>query len=167
MKTRIQCVLLLLLTIAMAACNPATPEKAVAYNDGIVDIQARVVGYFDTFVLDADTGDSVTAAKALEIALDSARTGFKRLEAMPGFDGSTRLRDAAKELVRHYIKGLDEDFRGIVGVLTNHNATLEQLEHANQVRDAFEMEEDRLFKVVQEAQLEMAQKHHFEFEEEH
>jgi hypothetical protein len=163
MKTRAYIVPLWVALVMLTACNRVTPETAVAYNDAIVNIQARVVGYFDAFVMTADTGDSLSAVKALNVALDSSRAGLDRLEAMKPFDGSTQLRDAAIDLVKHYISGLDTVFREIVGVITNHNATLEQLEHANAVRDAFSLEEDRLFKVVEDTQKEMAVKYKFEF----
>lgn len=153
------------LLLALVACNRATPANAVAYNDAIVDVQSRVVGYFDAFVMAADTGDSLSAAKALTTALDSARAGQKKLEAMEPFDGSTTLRDAAVNLVAHYVQGLDKDWRNIVGVLTNHNATMDQLEVANQVRDDFSIEEDKLFKEVEKAQQEMATKYKFDFKD--
>jgi hypothetical protein len=66
-------------------------------------------------------------------------------------------------LVNHYVKGLDQDFRGILPVITSHSATLEQLEHANNVRDAFKHAEDSLFVAVETAQKEMAEKYKFEF----
>lgn len=149
--------------MVLAACNRVTPETAVAYNDAIVDVQAHVVGHFDKFVMTADQGDSSAAVKALAAALDSSRAGLRKLEAMEPFDGQTKLRDAAKDLVKHYIKGLDQDFRGILGVMTNHNATLEQLERANEVRDAFKQQEDSLFGTVEAAQKEMAEKYKFDF----
>jgi hypothetical protein len=151
--------------VLAAACNQTTPEKAVAYNDKIVAIQSQVVGYFDSFALAAERGDSAAAIRELNAAIDSSRAGLKKLEAMEPFDGDTKLRDAAKELVAHYIKGLDQDFRGIVGAITNRNATPEQLEQANQVRSAFKEEEDRLFQQVETAQQEMARKYQFEFEQ--
>ncbi|MFN8395454.1 MAG: hypothetical protein U0176_12490 [Bacteroidia bacterium] len=153
------------LLMALVSCNRVTPASAVAYNDAIVDVQSRVVGYFDQFVMAADTGDSLSAVKALTTALDSARGGQQRLEAMEPFDGSTTLRDAAVNLVKHYVQGLDHDWREIVGVLTNHNATMEQLEQANQVRDDFSIEEDKLFKEVEKAQQEMATKYKFDFKD--
>jgi uncharacterized protein YdbL (DUF1318 family) len=164
MKACIQVVALASL-LSLTACNRTTVQKAVAYNDAIVDIQARVVGHFDQFVMSADTGDSLSASAALNVALDSCRANLKRLEAMDGFGGDTRLRDAAIELVKHYTKGLGQEFRGILGVVTNDNATREQLEHANEVRDAFKHEEDRLFEAVEAAQKAMAEKHGFDFQQ--
>lgn len=164
MNARTLLVPLLICLLSLSACNKVTPEKAVAYNDAIVDIQAHVVAHFDSFVMRADTEDSLSAINALKEALDSARMNLKKLEAIEPFDNHTELRDAAIALVKHYIKGLDEDFRNILGTITNHNSTLEQLEHANEVRDAFAHEEDRLFKAVEEAQKSMAKTYHFDFE---
>jgi hypothetical protein len=164
MKTCIQVVVLATL-LSLIACNRTTVQKAVAYNDAIVDIQARVVGRFDQFVMSADTSDSLSASTALKVALDSCRADLKRLEGMGGFEGDTRLRNAAIELVKHYIKGIDQDFRGILGVVTNNNATRERLEDANEVQDAFKQEEDRLFEAVEAAQKAMAEKHGFDFQQ--
>jgi hypothetical protein len=164
MKTRRYVVPVWVALMVLAACNRATPEKAVAYNDAIVSIQSRVVGYFDSFVLAAERGDSVVATRALGEAIDSSKVGMDRLQAMEAFDGSTQLRDAAKELVAHYIKGLDQDFRGILPVLISDSASLADLQRAESVRQAFEAEEDRLFKVVEVAQKAMAEKYKFEFE---
>lgn len=163
MKHPLTLLLLGCLLLALASCNSATPANAVAYNDAIVDVQTRVVGYFDSFVMAADTGDSLSAMKALDTALDSAKAGQQRLQAMPPFDGNTTLRDAASELVGLYVQGLDKDWRAIISVLTNHNATLDQLEQANQVRDEFSIKEDELFKKVEAAQQEMATKYKFDF----
>jgi hypothetical protein len=164
MKTRRYVVPVWMALMVLVACNRATPEKAVAYNDAIVNIQARVVGHFDSFVVAAESRDSLGAVKALAEAIDSSKVGMDRLQAMEGFDGSTKLRDAARELVAHYIKGLDEDFRGILPVLVSDSASLADLQRAEQVREAFEAEEERLFQVVEAAQKEMAQKYQFEFE---
>lgn len=163
MKTRAFLAPMLGVLLLFAACNRVTPNTAVAYNDAIVDVQAHVVAHFDEFVMTADEGDSLGAIAALEDALDSSLVGLKKLEAMKPFDGQTKLLEAAKGLVGHYIKGLDQDFRQILPVITSHSATLEQLEHANDVRDAFKHQEDSLFAAVEAAQKEMAEKYKFEF----
>jgi hypothetical protein len=167
MKNRRSLVPFFVALTMLAACNRVTPETAVSYNDAIVDVQAHVVAHFDDFVSTVDKGDSLGAIAALDEALDSSRVGLKKLEEMKPFDGETKLLEAAKALVNHYIKGLDVEFRGILPVITSHSATLAQLEQANNVRDAFKHEEDSLFAAVETAQKEMAQKYKFDFHSNH
>ncbi len=163
MKHRVSILPLLLLMMVLASCNQtASTEKAVAYNDAIVDLQTRVVDHFDRFVDAVEDYDSLDAIAQLNIALDTARAAAKSLEAMDGFRGDTKLRDAALALINLYATGLDKDFRGIMPVLVSHFATLEQLEAADEVRNKFSEEEDHLFALVEKAQEEFSKAYRFE-----
>jgi hypothetical protein len=163
MKHRVWPVSLFLVLLALAACKQQVrTADAVAYNDAIVDIQTRVVDHFDRFVDAVDTYDSLGAISQLELAIDTAHACSATLEAMPDFDGSAELRDAAKNLVNLYATGLDRDFRPILPLLVSHTSTLQQLEKADSVRTAFSLEEDHLFALLEKAQSEFAKKHQFE-----
>ena len=154
---------MLLLVVALAACQQkVTTADAVAYNDGIVDVQTRVVDHFDRFVDAVDAYDSLGALRALDVALDTASHCQKRLDAMPGFEGKTELRDAAKNLVQLYARGLDHDFREILPVLVSHGASLAQLERADSIRAVFSQEEDRLFGMIVKAQEDFSKTYQFE-----
>ncbi len=163
MKRHVSILPLLLILLALSACKPQVrTQDAVAYNDAIVDVQARVVDRFDGFVDAVDRSDSLGAVAALQVALDTAQAATKKLEAMPDFDGNTALRDASKALVQWYAKGLDKDFRQELPVLVSHFATLQQLEQADSVREAFSVEEDHLFELLEKAQKEFAATYKFD-----
>lgn len=162
MKLRVSIFPLFLILLALSACKPQVrTQDAVAYNDAIVDVQTKVVNHFDGFVDAVDRSDSLGAIAALQLALETAQSAIKTLEAMPDFDGNTALRDASKALVQWYAKGLDTDFRQVLPVLVSHFATLEQLEQADSVREAFSVEEDHLFELLEKAQKDFATTYKF------
>jgi hypothetical protein len=149
--------------MVLAACKPQVrTADAVTYNDAIVDIQTRVVDHFDRFVDAVDSYDSLGAIAQMQTAIDTAHACIAALEAMPDFDGSVELRDAAKSLVSLYATGLDRDFRPILPLLLSHASTLPELEKADSIRTAFSLEEDHLFALLEKAQSDFAQKHQFE-----
>jgi hypothetical protein len=163
MKHRIPFYSAFLLLLVLTACKPQGPARdPVAYNDAIVEIQTGVVDHFDRFIDFADGYDSLAAVRALEVALDTAQLGIVQLEKMQGFDGDTQLSDAAKNLIAHYAKGLDQDFRNLVPVMASHYASLEQLEAADGIREAFAAEEDHLYALLVKAQNDFAAKYKFE-----
>lgn len=164
MKHRLSILSAFLFLVALTACQtkPSATLDPVVYNDSIVDIQTNVVDHFDRFIDAVSNYDSVGALQALELALDTAQAGMAQLTALPAFEGKSDLRDAAKNLVQLYARGLDQDFRAILPVLVSHASTLVDLEHADSVRTAFSEEEDHLFALVVQAQNEFAKAHHFE-----
>ncbi len=163
MKHRVPFYSVLLLLLVLTACKPpGSALDPVAYNDAIVEIQTGVVDHFDRFIDLADGYDSLAAIQALDVALDTTQLGIAQLEKMQGYDGDTQLRDAAKNLITHYAKGLDQDFRKLVPVMASHFASLEQLEAADAIREEFAQEEDHLYALLVKAQKDFAVKHKFE-----
>jgi hypothetical protein len=162
MKIRNSVLPILFLLLALVSCEPeAQTDKAITYNNNIVDLQTVVVEHFDRFVDAVDTYDSLGALVALETALDTAQACGARLKALPEFEGGTPLRDAAIALVEHYATGLDKEFRPILPVLVSHFSTLDQLEAADLVRLNFSEEEDHLFALVTQAQTNFAIQYNF------
>lgn len=138
----------------------------VDYNNQIVDCQIAVVENFDAFVDVVDLGDSLAAAKALESALDTARTYSKKLGAMPDFEGYAALRDNAKALIDLYAEGLDKDYRKIYPVLVSKFASLEQLREAELVKEDFADREDQIYSKLELSQIEFSKKFNFQLEQE-
>lgn len=158
-----------LAVVLFAACK--MPDKQahldpIEYNNRIVDCQIAVVENFDAFVDLVDLGDSLGAAKALESALDTANAYSKKLAEMPDFEGYSSLRDNAKALIDLYAEGLDKDYRKIFPVLVSKHATLEQLENADQVKEAFADREDNIYAKLELSQIEFSKKFNFRLDQE-
>lgn len=145
--------------LLLTACNSS--ERAVAYNDAIVDVQIRVVEHFDAFVAAVTRQDSLGAVKSMQTALDSARTGLRTLDAMEDYKGDMQLRDAARKLVQHYVTGLERDFPRILPALVSDYATDADRIVADSIRTLFVDEETHLFALLEEAQRNFAQANGF------
>jgi hypothetical protein len=162
MKNKIILLSFLLLGFVSFGCEDSK-EAAIDYNNAIVDVDFAVLQHFDFFVHFVDEGDdSLKTMEAFQEALDTARVGLAKVQAMPEFKGNTTLRDAAKALLQYYVKALDVEYRAILPVLMDTSSTLEDFDRVGAMLEKSKREEDSLYILLEAQQKAFAEKYKFE-----
>ncbi len=137
---------------------------AIKYNDRIVDCQNKIiVKLFDFFnALEKSESDEMDE-KLLELQTQ-IDDSLAVLSAMESYDGYTRLRDAAIELLKFYKDIAQEECQEIVEILSQPQSdiTVSDYNRLQEIqRDLGDGEAD-LDKELQEAQQEFAKMHGFQ-----
>lgn len=101
--------LFLLLVLFLGACSMTPSMTALEYNNKIVDEQNKIITKILAFY-DATAAGSETSEKLRLKASEQCKTSLKVIKALPDFEGETRLRDAAVELLLFYQTMADKSF---------------------------------------------------------
>lgn len=154
----------LVFILVLIACNKpvkgpngVTYKTAVAYNDYIVGRQSTLIKNVLKF------------GEAAQVNLDSAEALLNKyvpetekmiseLKGMPAWKGDTALRNAAVKSFTFYKRVFDQDYRRILEIRKNENATDEDIVEMNDIVDKISKEEEKFDKTFRNAQKDFAQK---------
>jgi hypothetical protein len=155
---------LLVVLLVFIACNKPVKgpngvayKNAIAYNDYIVGRQNILIKNVLKF------------AEAAQVNLDSAQALLDKyipetermiteLKGMPAWKGDTSLRNAAVKSFTFYKRVFDEDYRRILEIRRNENASEEDIIEMNDIVDKISKEEEKFDKDFHNAQKDFAQK---------
>jgi hypothetical protein len=151
------------LILVLAGCNristSPSPEAAVRYNESVVLHCDSVTRAFDVFLESIDARDADKAQRRLEVAVqasDHAQVGLSKLQ---DHMGDTQLRDAARDLVGHYQRSLEGDFKVLLPALLRDTLEENDALRVDAFLNAFAKTEDSLFKRMVVVQMEFSKKH--------
>ena len=108
--------LFLLLVLFLGACNMTPSMTALEYNNKIVDEQNKIITKILAFY-DATAAGSETSEKLRKEASEQCETSLKVIKALPDYEGDTRLRDAAVELLLFYQTMADKSFVEMMAII--------------------------------------------------
>lgn len=119
--------LFLFLVLFLGACNMTPSMTALEYNNKIVDEQNKIITKILAFY-DATAAGKETSEKLRKEASEQCKTSLKVIKALPDYEGDTRLRDAAVELLLFYQTMADKSFVEMMTIIEKgENITSEDL----------------------------------------
>jgi hypothetical protein len=144
----------------------AQNHEAVKYNNRVIKEQHSVtpliVSFFHNHLKKHIAPDIIRREKEkIETKLDK---GIARLQAMEGFEGDTKLRDAAIDWFKLYKRSFDIEYEQVIPILTKKDKTEDDKQKLKTLRDKLLAEEEAIdikFEMEQEA---FAAKHKLTFE---
>jgi hypothetical protein len=89
---------------------------ALEYNNKIVDEQNKIITKILAFY-DATAAGSETSEKLRKEASEQCESSLKVIKALPDYEGDTRLRDAAVELLLFYQTMADKSFVEMMAII--------------------------------------------------
>jgi len=153
--------LVLLLIAAFAnGCGDKT-ISATEYNNKIVGEQDKITQTMLVVVEKINAGDYNAALAGLEKSVQQCDSSVIALTAMDPYEGDTQFRDAALALFKYYKKALNDDYRGLIGILikTDGEVTEEDSLKIEAINKDIETQEAKYTKAVNDAQQAFCKKH--------
>ena len=155
--------------VALASLSFAQAPKfkdAVAYNDYIVLQQTQVgekIVAFNDAIADAENSAEVVRASHLEL-LNQTKLAVKNLEAMGGYQGYSKLRDAALALYQFYERMVDKQYKEMMEILLLPAPGEAEIARLGEILQLITEEEKVLDETYLGAQEEFAKMHNFVLE---
>ena len=140
-------------------------QKALAYNDAIINEQSKIITLSLDLVETMDT--DISKCKDIRLAIikqcDKSLAAINKLE---GFEGSDRLKNAAIKLFSFYKEIYSDEYKKMFEILDKgENITEEDLAYIQQMEVDVTEKEEKLDKEFADAQQELATKFNFQMEE--
>lgn len=138
-------------------------SAAIKYNDRIVDCQNKIIMEILDLANSFEKSDPDQMDEKLLELQTQIDDSLAILSAMEPYDGYTRLRDGAIELIKFYKDIAGEEYQEIVEILSQPQSDITTGDY-NRLQDIQRDIEDReadLDKELQEAQQEFAKMHNF------
>ncbi len=137
--------------------NGVTYKNAVAYNDYIVGRQniliKNVLKFGEAAQVNLDSAEAL-----LNKFIPETEKMITELKGMPAWKGDTTLRSAAVKSFTFYKRVFEQDYRRILEIRKNENATGEDIVEMNDIVDKISKEEEKFDKDFHNAQKDFAQK---------
>ena len=141
-------------------------NSAVNYNNKIVDQQASVIEKMFDLVESLKKRDGTQMKKNLRLLQEQITESADAIGQMEGYEGSTKLRDAALDLMEFYEAVSHEEFVTMVDILSKPDSEITQFD-VEQIQDLerrISQEELELDAMLQQAQREFANEHDFKIQ---
>jgi hypothetical protein len=151
--------LLFAFVILFSTVTFAQNPKAAKYNDKIVDHQHDIAEEMVAFFKSFKTDTKENLEKKRMGLLNKINGSLSKIQAMGGFEGDTKLRDGALDLLKFYKGTVEKEYAEVVHLVTNKNRTKEENDKLDQHRTTLiskEEEMDAKFATIQE---EFAKRH--------
>lgn len=147
---------------SLMAQNPA----AARYNNKVIKEQHSVTPLIVSFFhnhLKKHVAPSVIKKEKdkIELKLDK---GLARLQMMDGFEGDTKLRDAAIEWFKLYKRSFDIEYEEVIPIITKQDKTEAEKTKLQELRARLLTEEEEIDAKFEQAQEDFAAKHKLTFE---
>ncbi|MCS6980968.1 MAG: hypothetical protein N2110_06070 [Flavobacteriales bacterium] len=94
--------------------SPSLTERAILYNDGIVERQVEAGRLMNLFGRELQKNQVRHAEQILMEIQSTLQRHLKALETLPPFEGETALRDAARELFQLYFSVVNHEYPAIL-----------------------------------------------------
>ena len=159
--------LLLGITLFLASQTlHAQNREAVKYNNTVIKEQHSVtpliVSFFHNHFKKHIAPAIIKREKEkIELKLDK---GIARLQAMDGFEGDTKLRDAAIEWFKLYKRSFDIEYEEVIPILTKKDKTEDDKMKLKALREKLLSEEEAIDIKFEKEQEDFAAKHKLTFE---
>ena len=161
MKKNLQLLVIILLFIAcnkpVRGTNGITYKNAVAYNDYIVGRQniliKNVLKFGEAAQVNLDSAQAL-----LDKFIPETEVMISELKVMPAWKGDSSLRNAAVKSFAFYKRVFEKDYRRILEIRKDENATEEDISELNQIIESISKEEEKFDKDLHNAQRDFAQK---------
>lgn len=154
--------------ILYLACNTLMAQNpaAVKYNNRVIKEQHSVtpliVSFFHNHLKKHIAPEVIKKEKEkIELKLDR---GIARLQAMDGFEGDTKLRDAAIDWFKLYKRSFDVEYEEVIPILTKKDKTEDDKLKLKTLREKLLSEEEEIDIKFEMAQEQFAAKHKLTFE---
>ena len=137
----------------------------VEYNNIIVNEQNKIIKTVFEYVEAVSTASDKSEKIRLKL-VDQCQKSLKIVEAMEAYEGNVRLRDAAIDLFKFYLKLSEESFKEISEINEKgEEMTIEDLERLEILESDMDKKEVVLDNALGAAQDEFAKKHNIELGE--
>ena len=112
---------LLTITVLFNSCGPSKNE-AINWNDSIIAIEDEVNNSVEKFTnaLDVEGAD---LNKELDNAIKTAEAAAIKMKAIPDFENGSAFKAAGIESINLYLAVLKTDFKSMINLSTNPDAT--------------------------------------------
>lgn len=134
-------------------------QTPLEYNNQIISEQTKIMNLILEFGRNNSQDPNVIDGIRMKI-VDQSEKSIKIVKAMAGYDGSTRMRDAAIALFTLYLDASKTSYKEMIDILKKgNNITVQDVERIQQIQMELTEKEKPLDAEFQGAQKEFATKH--------
>jgi hypothetical protein len=158
---------MLALPLLAAGLQAQKFKDAVEYNDYIVNLQnnigREIISFNEKMAEETTTRESLEPGYQQMLAV--TRDAVEKVAAMPGWDGSTELRDASLALFSFYLSIFEQEYVEMLDIVYSDAATEADYARLDEIMKDISERESALDKRFGEAQSAFAKKYNFILEE--
>jgi hypothetical protein len=157
-------ILLLCVGIFMILSIQAQNKKAAKYNNKIIDIQYKLVPDVVNFFKTLEGGNATDLKAKRDLLVKDFNKAIKTVSAMKGFEGDTKLRDAALDWFKLYESSLDSEYNHIIELASKskEKRTDEEKAKLQKITDDLIAKETEIDEKFEAAQTEFSKRHNLE-----
>ena len=147
----------------LLACSNAAEtnggQTPLEYNNQMISEQTKIMNLILEFGRNNSQDPNVIDGIRMKI-VEQAEKSLKVVEAMSGYEGSTRMRDAAVKLFKLYLDASKTSYKEMIDILRKGaEISVEDVERIQQIQMELTEKEKPLDAEFQAAQKEFASKH--------
>lgn len=167
MMKNIRWFLLLMPILTFSQCGKFSSNKAIQYNNKIIQSQNKINGAISRFfkVLEKSTESKVDSAKVIPAYDDLVLQVNNQLDStkkLTPIDKDSSFKVAAVELFEFYQKVVQEDYARLIPLVLQKTVTQEEQNLIKKMEDQIKQGEEKPYQKFRKAQLKFAKKHGFD-----
>lgn len=153
--------LFVLFISVLTSCSLKPALSPVEYNDKIVGEQNKIIQAVFEYI-DAVSNGKKDAESTRRTLVTQCKRSLEIVQSMEDYEGNVRLRDAAVDLFKFYLKLSEESFKEISEINEKgEDITLQDLERLEVLESEMDKKEVKLDNALSSAQEEFAKKYNF------
>jgi hypothetical protein len=137
--------------------------EAIKYNDKLINYQGKVITEMIKLSKIFQKKDPVEMNLGLKRLQDTIDNAIEKVEAIPGYEGNTDLKDALLDLLDFYRDISAEEYAEMINIIGRGNdITQSDIDYLQKMQDSITEREKELDEELARAQSEFAKKHNIE-----
>lgn len=157
-------IILGLMLVSAISAQAQSNDKAIAYNDYIVNLQNTIGESIVTFN-DVMSTDTITAAGIqpyYDAMIENTKNAISKMKDVLPYDGNSDLKNAATDLFQFYLTIFQNEYKEMIGIIFGDAIGDPQLQRMNEILADISAKEAVLDGNFQAAQVAFATKYNFE-----
>ena len=157
-------IILGLMLVSAISAQAQSDDKAIAYNDYIVNLQNTIGESIVTFndVMSTDTITAEGIKPYYEAMINNTKNAIVKINEVLPYDGNSDLKNAASDLFQFYLTIFQNEYKEMIDIIFSDNIGDPQLQRMNEILADISAKEAVLDGNFQAAQEAFAAKYNFE-----
>ncbi len=150
--------------VSAISAQAQSDDKAIAYNDYIVELQTKIGESILAFN-DAVSTDTITSAGIqpyYDAMINDTKNAITKINAVLPYEGNSDLKNAAADLFQFYLTIFQNEYKEMIGIIFGDAIGDPQLQRMNEILADISAKEAVLDGNFQAAQVAFATKYNFE-----
>jgi uncharacterized membrane protein len=164
MKRNVLIVAAVMLLFSFVAIIGCKPNKAIQYNDNLINHQQKVIAKMIDLSKTFVKKDRVSMSMKLTELEEEIDEAIAAVTKTPGYEGNTDLRDALLDLLEFYKEICGNEYRDMIEIIGSGSISQTDMSHLQEMEREITEREMELDEQLAKVQKEFARKHNIRIE---